>query len=539
MKHDFKVKYPEKIAERYLESFSLFLAEKMGLHFPKERWNDLQKKMHSITQAFGFEDDVTCITWLMNNPITQEQISILAYYLTIGETYFFRDSRVFELLENKILPEIIEHHQTDQTLRIWSAGCCTGEEPYSIAILLYKLISNIEEWNIQLMGTDINAEFLNKAQKGAYKKWSFRATPAKIIHRYFFDNHDGTYSLIPEIKKLVTFGYFNLASPKLEEVKQKYQNMDLILCNNVLIYFSQKQIDNTVRLFSDALAPGGWLNVASIEIPFIVNDTLTYHNFTHGGLFKKEFANAKLSIKNHSSQKDIYKSSRFQPLQAIDPQQSVLQVILPAFLNLEKSVLDFNFSSDVSNPIKSDSQNIEHFNLHHKEKAKLSYQECLKLFHEKKYQTLENELLEILTPIFSQSTELAIQRKYLILLIKAFANQGKLTQAMDWCNKALTMDKLDPMIYYLQGIIYHAQKKMKEAIQSLKQALFLDSHFIAAYHMLGMIEIELGNKQASIRNLKATLNLIKGLKSDETIPGAESLTVGTLKQLTLNMLEKV
>lgn len=133
------------MSEILLSRLSDFLGAQMGLHFPAERWRDLGRGLSAAAREFGFTDTDACIQWLLASPLTRHRIEVLASYLTVGETYFFRDKKTFDLLEGQILPELIRSRRgTNHLLRIWSAGCATGEEPYSIAILLHKLIPDLE-----------------------------------------------------------------------------------------------------------------------------------------------------------------------------------------------------------------------------------------------------------------------------------------------------------------------------------------------------------------------------------------------------------
>jgi len=127
------------IAEPLLFQLSQHLAAQLGLYFPRARWRDLEWGIGAAAREFGFQDPVACIRWLLSSALTKSQTQILACHLSVGETYFFRERRSLEILEAQILPELIRARRgTAQRLRIWSAGCCTGEEPYSIAILLSK-----------------------------------------------------------------------------------------------------------------------------------------------------------------------------------------------------------------------------------------------------------------------------------------------------------------------------------------------------------------------------------------------------------------
>jgi chemotaxis protein methyltransferase CheR len=201
----------ECLSHSSLAQLSEFIADRMGFHFPRERWLDLERGMRSASRAFGFEDVESCVQWLVSSPVTRRQIEILASHLSVGETYFFRERQTFDVLEARVLPELINRRRdTGRRLRIWSAGCCTGEEPYSIAILLKRMLPDLEDWQITVLATDINPQFLQKAADGIYGEWSFRGVPAELKERYFAKRHNGRFEILPEIKGIVTFSYLNL-----------------------------------------------------------------------------------------------------------------------------------------------------------------------------------------------------------------------------------------------------------------------------------------------------------------------------------------
>ena len=164
-----------------LSHLSDFMAIQMGLHFPRDRWGDLERGIAAAASEFGMTNVESCMHWLLSAPLTRDQIEILASHLTVGETYFFREKRSFEVLEEHILPVLLRARgDTEARLRIWSAGCCTGEEPYSIAMLIDRLIPNAAKQNITILATDINPRFVRKAADGVYGEWSFRGTPPSI-----------------------------------------------------------------------------------------------------------------------------------------------------------------------------------------------------------------------------------------------------------------------------------------------------------------------------------------------------------------------
>jgi chemotaxis protein methyltransferase CheR len=132
----------------------------MGLHFPIARRSDLERGLHTAARQAGHRHVEKYVEWLLSTPLSKLQIEELAGHLTIGETYFFRNPEQFTLLEQQVLPELIRQKQNDEKrLRIWCAGCSTGEEPYSVAISLRRVIPDIANWKITILATDLNGRF--------------------------------------------------------------------------------------------------------------------------------------------------------------------------------------------------------------------------------------------------------------------------------------------------------------------------------------------------------------------------------------------
>ena len=276
------------ISDMLLARLSEFVAATMGLHFPKERWRDLERGVLNAARDFHFNNPEQCIHWLLSTAITKHQIEILASHLTVGETSFFREQKSFEVLEKHILPALINTRRgTDQHLRIWSAGCCTGEEPYSIAICIAKLIPDLTAWNITILATDINPHFLKKATQGEYKEWSFRTTPREIKESSFI-RRDGRYVILPHLKKLVTFSYLNLAEDIYPSLVNSTNGMDIIFCRNVLMYFAPEQVVKVIKNIYHSLVDGGWLLTSPSDASSALYSQFATVNFPGVTLYRKE-----------------------------------------------------------------------------------------------------------------------------------------------------------------------------------------------------------------------------------------------------------
>ena len=197
----------------------------------------------------------------------------LLVLLTTGESYFFRDRGQFWLLKNFILPQIINQQRLmwydgrieRPGLRLWSAGCSTGEEAYSLAILLRELIPDWEDWQIFILGTDINREAIAKAKLGNYSDWSFRTISAKQKNTYF-TLKKGKWKIEDDIRRLVTFRYGNLVEEGFFKASDGIEQFDLILCRNVFVYFTAEAIALVLQKFDKALRAGGYLMTAHAEL---------------------------------------------------------------------------------------------------------------------------------------------------------------------------------------------------------------------------------------------------------------------------------
>lgn len=184
-------------------------------------------------------------------------LEVLATSLTIGETHFFRVTPQIEALRQLILPDLIARHRADRRLRLWSAGCSTGEEPYTLAMLLCELLPSEEDWQLELVATDLNLAALEVARLAVYGEWSFRDSPSDVRTRYFTPMSN-RWQLNDRIRRMVRFAQLNLADDPLPYFSEG-KRIDLILCRNVTIYFAESATQRLYERFTEALELTGWL----------------------------------------------------------------------------------------------------------------------------------------------------------------------------------------------------------------------------------------------------------------------------------------
>jgi chemotaxis protein methyltransferase CheR len=190
----------------------------------------------------------------------------IAEAMTINETSFFRDTRPFELLRTELLPRMIEARRHTHSLRFWSAACSTGQEGYSLGMLMTEHFPMLTHWNIRIEGTDISAEVVARAQAGNYHRIEMnRGLPARHVVRYF--EHQGEDWVVkPEIKKMCNFRQANLCGPHLP-FSRADDRFDVIFLRNVMLYFSQETRKTLLANVHKLLAPDGVLFLGSSEQP--------------------------------------------------------------------------------------------------------------------------------------------------------------------------------------------------------------------------------------------------------------------------------
>ena len=200
---------------------------------------------------------------LRKNPLLERSI---AEAMTINETSFFRDGRPFELLRTELLPKLIEERRHLRTLRIWSAACSSGQEAYSMGMLLLEHFPLLAGWNIRIEGTDICAEVVEKSQAGCYHRIEMnRGLPARFIVRYF-DHLGENWTVKPEVRKMCNFRQANLCSSPLP-FNRTDDRFDVIFQRNVMLYFSQETRRPLLAGIHKVLAPDGILFLGSSEQP--------------------------------------------------------------------------------------------------------------------------------------------------------------------------------------------------------------------------------------------------------------------------------
>jgi chemotaxis protein methyltransferase CheR len=224
--------------------------------------------------------------FMLYNRNSEEELTAIIDILTVNETYFFREQNQLKAFSQEILDELKEKNKSRKKLKIWSAGCSTGEEPYTIAMLIEER-GNFEGWDIEIHGSDINQRVLQVARKGVYRKISFRTTDAYMKKKYF-NPENGNYRIHDSLKENVTFSYLNLLDP----FKMKFLgNMDVILCRNVLIYFDNESRKKVIENMYQRLVNGGYLLLGHAESLMNVSTAFNLKHLKNDMVYQKPIKN--------------------------------------------------------------------------------------------------------------------------------------------------------------------------------------------------------------------------------------------------------
>jgi len=247
--------------------FRDLIHQRTGISHPEARVEELP---HSITRAAAelrLRDPAELYELLAQHDGRSDALDALLAALNVSETYFFRDSRQLEIVEQRILPELIERRASQRQLRLWSAGCSTGEEAYTLAIIVRRLLGNSTPWDVTILATDINERSLESARRGMYRPWSLRGcTPIDVAPYLIRDGSD--FRVTPSIRAMVRFATLNLAQPVYPSLTTGTDALDLVLCRNVVMYFSENARRAALERLAATLAPGGFLLTSQVEAGF-------------------------------------------------------------------------------------------------------------------------------------------------------------------------------------------------------------------------------------------------------------------------------
>ena len=259
-----------------------FVRDYCGIYFDDDSRYLLEKRLSRRVRTLHFSNFREYYRYLLYHKNREEELTSIIDIITVNETYFFREQNQLKTFSEEILPELKDINKDKKRLRVWSAGCSTGEEPYTIGILVLEK-GYFHNWNIEIFGSDINQRVLQAARSGIYRKNSFRATEPYFLRKYFREE-DNISRISDNVKKYVNFSHLNLLDPfKVKLVG----TVDVIFCRNVLIYFDYPSRKKVIDMFYERLADGGYLLLGHAESLINISTAFSLRHFKYDMVYQK------------------------------------------------------------------------------------------------------------------------------------------------------------------------------------------------------------------------------------------------------------
>ncbi len=266
------------ISDKDFDQFMKFVYDKYGINLTGKKTLVEGRLTNTITQRglSSFEEYFK----IVQNDKTGLEATNLLNKITTNHTYFLRENQHFEYMTNTVLPFLEKKHSQDKVLRIWSAGCSSGQEPYTIAMCIAEYFGTRKlAWDTTILCTDISENAMDKARQGIYKAEDIKDVPPSWVAKYFKDRRDGTYEIVKKVKDELIFRKLNLMD------RFSFPNpFDLIFCRNVMIYFDSDTKDKLVQKFYNVTANNGYLFIGHSEV---INKASVGYTFIKSAIYQK------------------------------------------------------------------------------------------------------------------------------------------------------------------------------------------------------------------------------------------------------------
>lgn len=263
-----------------------FVYDKCGIYIADNRKYLLENRLRNRLKHLNLKSFSEYYYYLQYDAQKRQELNKLFEVVTTNETSFFRNPPQLKVFQENVLKEVIDEQRKkgQKKIRIWSAGCSTGEEPYTMAIQLHEALrTEINSWDIRITANDLSEAVLASARRGVYTEYALRTTPKEIIPKYFTEE-DGKFKVKPELKKLISFGQINL-SDRMQ--LKRVERSNIVFCRNVIIYFDDAMKKNVINSFYDNLLPGGFLLIGHSESLHNITRAFKPMHYTGAIIYKK------------------------------------------------------------------------------------------------------------------------------------------------------------------------------------------------------------------------------------------------------------
>jgi chemotaxis protein methyltransferase CheR len=438
------------------------IEQRCGLRFDDSQRASLCASVSARMQQLGIAREAEYLKRLRGGayPSVETELRNLLNLVTVTETCFFRDASQFRLLRDHIIPTLMAERSTRpgnaKKIRIWSAGCSSGEEAYSIAMTLEEtgVYAACPDWSIEIIGTDLNTKALEKAQRGVYTARAVRNVEARMLNDYFV--RDGkTFALNESIKNRVNFEFGNLTKTPMPSTGPQ----DVVFCKNVAIYFSADVTRRLIDGLRDTLAPDGYLLLGHAESLWQMSDDFTLVEHERAFCYRKHSGRSSTPAVTVTGTETVAQG----PAVAQNPpvaQGPAVAQNPPVAQGLS--------------PAKISDPNIQ-------------YDTCLAAFRAGEWDAAEGSLTALAAscPTFVPG---------LLLLGGVYVHRGRFDDAMAQAETVLKISALEARAHLLAGMIAARRQRHEEALPALRRALYLDDSLALGHFWLGNLYRERGDR---------------------------------------------
>ncbi len=516
-----------------MKELQSLIAERSGIHFRPGDREKFASAIDARLQELGIPDAATYHQRLAAAPRDDAEWQHLTAHLVPGESYFFRDTGQIDLMQKTLLPALIAARRAsgDLRLRIWSAGCSTGEEPYSLAALVYDLLPDLQDWRLLILGTDPNPDAIKRARTGRYTEWSFRQVSPERRAR-FFESAGGTHTVLPEIRSMVRLRVHDLHAdpfpepagqvpneihearevPEAREVDQAIRDMDLIVCRNVFIYLKAPVIAEIVRRIENTLTVGGMLVTGHGELSEARPSRLVTRVHPASIIYEKTAAALNLeagSVPQETVPAPPARSPAAPELDVLAPSPAAPESPGAAVSDAVGSAAPL--TPEAGEPRIGSSPSHQHDAAESLEPARVdSLDEAREHLRAGRYE----QAVELLNRYRGRHPGDADSG---YLLARAHANLGRNEAAGLLLQEILKTDPFGVRGYFLLAQISEAGGDPLRAMDLLKRSIYVDAEYIPGYLELGLLYDREGDADRARRMLSSALDLLKGLAPETEI----------------------
>ena len=466
----------------WLDAATTFVQARTGLVLGGARRSTLETAVLTGMRRAGVRDVGEFFSRLDAEPALLDDFVAA---ITVGETYFFREPRQLDLVRDRIIPELLARRGS--ALRVWSAGCASGEEAYTLAILAHRMGCASR---MQIVATDLSRAALARARRGRYTRWSLRDVPDDVVRTYFEAAGD-RFTLAPRVRRAVELRYLNLAEDSYPSLATGIWGMDLILCRNVLIYFGADTVVRVARRLMDSLADGGWLLLGASD-PILADAIDAEVVTTDAGL--------------------AYRRRRPDHRRPPSPPPEVA-----AFAPVASSIARATAAlpAILTDPPAAAIPQPE---------ARPDPELAVRAYTERDYDraaTLARRCIE---------RDAGDQGAW-IVLVRALANRGDLAGAGRACAAAMDVHRTSPELAYLHAALLAEAGHHANAAAAARRALYLDRGFIVAHLTLGDALARLEDREGARRALRAARRLLAAMAPQQSVPASDGESARRLDEM--------